>query len=102
MSRCRIPSKYIFQRLHTDSAFRVLEKRKLLDDKVYMGDATRHTTPRLLLARCSCFLARDIGPLKFLGGPPGHYKWYQGSLLTVVLDAVFQDRAEEARCGSNT
>ncbi len=32
--------------------------------------------------------AKDIGPIRFYGGPPCHRKWYSGTLLSILLDFV--------------
>lgn len=34
--------------------------------------------------------ADEVGPLRFYGGPPSATKWYDGTLLTVLLDKILQ------------
>jgi hypothetical protein len=37
--------------------------------------------------------AKDIGPIRFYGGPPQKRKWYSGSLLSILVDAVLESYA---------
>lgn len=30
----------------------------------------------------------QFGVIRFFGGPPGHAKWYEGTLLTMLCDTV--------------
>jgi len=32
--------------------------------------------------------ACEVAPLSFWGGPPGKREWYDGSLLTMLMDAI--------------
>ena len=41
-------------------------------------------------------LARDFGPVRFLGGPPGKRCLTKGSLLVVLVDRLLYDEA--TRC----
>jgi len=40
------------------------------------------------LPTLNCTLASEIAPLTFWGGPPGKKQWYQGSLLTMLIDHI--------------
>lgn len=108
MSTCRIPSKGIFQNITLRAAYSILNKRNMLDMSVEV--ITEHyilyTSPRKLItdwmANNGVDMARVIGPIRFVGGPPGKTKLYNGSLLTLILDAVFTSRAQEATRGTNT
>jgi len=39
-------------------------------------------------------LAREIGPLKFRGGPPNKVAWYDGTLLTLIVDKILNAYVE--------
>jgi len=34
--------------------------------------------------------AREVAPISFWGGPPGKQRWYDGSLLTVLIDHILR------------
>ncbi len=108
MSTCRIPSKRTFQNITLKAAYSILDKRSLLDTPVeaVTKHYSVHTNPRTLIHNWDktqvSTRVRDIGPILFSGGPPGHTKVHKGSLLTLILDAVFNSRAQEAIRGTNT
>jgi hypothetical protein len=51
------------------------------------------TTPVALinsLPGAQMLRASDLAPITFWGGPPGYRKWYEGSLLTMLVDRIMQ------------
>ncbi len=106
MSAFHLPNKNLFQKFTVYGAKTVLGRRGKLDEciEVIMSGYVLYTTPKLLINTWNksrqSILARDVGPIRFHGGPPGARKLYKGSLLTLVLDASFTSRVE-ARHGSN-
>jgi hypothetical protein len=56
-----------------------------------------HTMPEKLakdFPGIECLLAREIGPLKFRGGPPNKVAWYDGTLLTLIIDKILNAYVE--------
>ncbi len=51
------------------------------------------TTPAAMVADLpglQCVPACEVAPLSFWGGPPGKRGWYDGSLLTLLVDRIMQ------------
>ncbi len=107
MSVFRLPRKNSFQRFTVIGARAVLERRNMINDciEVVMAGYAMYTTPKSLINDWSRHensgFAKDVGPIRFQGGPPGARKWYLGSLLTMVLDSSYTSRLE-AHHGANS
>ncbi len=56
-------------------------------------DHSEHTPSDLVLSdRVENMLARDVGPFQFVGGPPGAYKVYYGTLFMLLVDRLMHDQ----------
>jgi hypothetical protein len=56
-----------------------------------------HTMPEKLakdFPGIEYLLAREVGPLKFSGGPPNKIAWYDGTLLTLIIDKILNAYVE--------
>jgi hypothetical protein len=56
-----------------------------------------HTMPEKLIKDfpgIEYLLAKEIGPLKFRGGPPNKIAWYDGTLLTLIIDKILNTYVE--------
>jgi len=86
-----------FDTLGVTGAFDILKKMERLDDEIYYQGSYKlgaATTIRTLITKYPTYtLAKVVGPLTFIAGPPGKLDWFEGSLLTFVLDCIFWNKA---------
>ena len=97
MRQLDVPLYYkSFSTLTFKGAMRILEKQGNMDAELYYSGEDK--IPILLTLKdlkpiyVDWCLAKDIGPLTFIAGPPGQLNWFDGSLLTLVLDTIFWRR----------
>jgi len=73
------------------------EATEIICNEFHRGDylftyslTDRVSTPKRLMEQKSIagIGAEEISPISFYGGPPGHRKFYNGSLLTWLCDLV--------------
>ncbi len=58
------------------------------DEIEFQGMASTPISLMSELPGLQAFKAEDVSPLSFWGGPPNKQAWYEGSLLTMLLDQI--------------
>ena len=98
----RTPRSVWFTKMKLDfERFQSITCSQCVNYLAYIFDASDHqiiisnltTTPAKFLVSLPSIAtmpAKDIGPLHFNGGPPSSLRLYKGSLLTILLDHLFQ------------
>lgn len=94
MRQLDVPLYYkSFSTLTFKGAMRILEKNGNMNAEIYYSGEDKIPTSMTLNDLKAIYvdwcLAKDIGPLTFVAGPPGQLNWFDGSLLTLVLDNIF-------------
>lgn len=57
------------------------------DDEVKMEN--KITTPQLISYNNTANVPARCIPIHFWGGPPGEEEWYEGNLVTMLIDRLF-------------
>lgn len=61
------------------------------DDEILVENVA--TTPTDLALECNPNVRARHLPIRFWGGPPGEEDWFEGSLLTMLIDRLFYNIA---------
>jgi len=90
-----------FSHISVGLALDLLNDLQVSDDRIlayHPGEEkiTITTAPEYCAKINPAYLASSVGPIQFLGGPPGRENWTDGTLLTFVMDKVMYRDAMRA------